>query len=359
MIAFPQLWLAMFLLAPAQPQNPPEVAPASPPTPTPRSPQKSSPAPAPKFPVMIPSTSSSKSSAPAPRASRPRRVKDDDKEHHDLSSTPTLGASRPRRVKDDDKEHHDSSSPPVRDAWRVRLPRASILTPLPPPPTSPPAPDPESAPTSSPPSTPKSAPASSSVSATKPPPTSPTKSATKSSPTPPPISATKPSPTSPSAPTTKASSAPATRSVKLVGLIIPVEGGRPSDLHDTFFAARSGGRVHRAIDIMVPRGTPVLAASDGEIVRIGRNRLGGKIIYQLSDDKKLVFYYAHLDHYSDDLRVGDYVRQGDVIAYVGNTGNAGPGNYHLHFSILIAGADPKKLWKGNSINPYPILRRTK
>jgi murein DD-endopeptidase MepM/ murein hydrolase activator NlpD len=130
-------------------------------------------------------------------------------------------------------------------------------------------------------------------------------------------------------------------------------------LHDTFYAARSGGRVHRAIDIMVPRGTPVLAASDGEIVRIGRNRLGGKIIYQLSDDKKLVFYYAHLDRYSAGLRVGDYVRQGDVIAYVGNTGNAGPGNYHLHFSILIAGADPKRLWKGNSINPYPILRRTK
>jgi len=130
-------------------------------------------------------------------------------------------------------------------------------------------------------------------------------------------------------------------------------------LHDTFYAARSGGRVHRAIDIIVPRGTPVLAASDGEIVRIGRNRLGGKIVYQLSEDKKYVFYYAHLDRYADGLRVGGYVRQGDVIAYVGNSGNAGPGNYHLHFSILIAGADPKKLWKGNSINPYPLLRRTK
>src|SRR6266540_1595316 len=316
MIAFPQLWLAIYLLAPAPPKNPPEVSPASPPTSAKKSPQTSSPGPAPKFPVMIPSTSASKSSAPAPRASRPRRVND--------------------RVKDDDKEHHDLSSPPVRDAWRVRLPRASILTPLPPPAsTSPPAPDPESAPTSSPASTPKSSLAPSSMSATK------------------------PSPTSPSAPTSKSSSAPTPRSVKPVNLIIPVEGGRPSDLHDTFFAARSGGRVHRAIDIMVPRGTPVLAASDGEIVRIVRNRLGGKIIYQLSGDKKLVFYYAHLDHYSDDLRVGDYVRQGDVIAYVGNTGNAGPGNYHLHFSILIAGADPKKLWKGNSINPYPMLRRTK
>src|SRR5262245_10525073 len=360
MIAFPQFWLAMFLLSPAPPQNPPEVAPTSPPTPAKKSSQTSSTAPAPKFPLLIPSTSASTSSPPAPRASRPRRVKDEDKEHHDSSSAPTPGASRPRRVKGDDKEHHDSSSPPVRDAWRVRLPRASILTPLPPPAsTYPPAPDPESAAPSSPASTPKSSLATSSVSATKPPPTSPTMSATKSAPTSPRMSATKPSPTSPSALTTKSSSAPTPGSVKPVNLIIPVEGGRPSDLHDTFYAARSGGRVHRAIDIMVPRGTPVLAARDGEIVRIGRNRLGGKIIYQLSDDKKLVFYYAHLDHYADDLRVGDYVRQGDVIAYVGNTGNAGPGNYHLHFSILIAGADPKKLWKGNSINPYPLLRRTK
>src|SRR6266542_3810622 len=120
MIAFPQLWLAIYLLAPAPPQNPPEVSPASPPTSAKKSPQTSSPGPAPKFPVMIPSTSASKSSAPAPRASRPRRVKDDDKEHHDSTSTPTRGA------------------------WRVRLPRASILTPLPPPAsTSPPAPDPE------------------------------------------------------------------------------------------------------------------------------------------------------------------------------------------------------------------------
>ncbi|HEV2666126.1 MAG TPA: M23 family metallopeptidase [Blastocatellia bacterium] len=159
-------------------------------------------------------------------------------------------------------------------------------------------------------------------------------------------------------PATKSSSATAPRSLKSAGLIIPVEGGRSSDLQDTFYAARSGGRVHRAIDIMVPRGTPVLAAADGEIVRIGRNRLGGKIIYQMSADEKLVFYYAHLDRYAARLRVGDYVRQGNVIGYVGNTGNAGPGNYHLHFSVLIAN-NPKKLWKGKSINPYPILRRVK
>ena len=112
---------------------------------------------------------------------------------------------------------------------------------------------------------------------------------------------------------------------------------------------------------MSPRGTPVLATADGEIVRIGRNRLGGKIIYQLSDDKKLVFYYAHLDRYAAGLRVGEHVRQGEVIAYVGNTGTAGPGNYHLHFSVLTVKdpSNPKKLWKGNTINPYPLLRRTK
>jgi murein DD-endopeptidase MepM/ murein hydrolase activator NlpD len=164
-----------------------------------------------------------------------------------------------------------------------------------------------------------------------------------------------------SLPAPKSYSAPTTRGVKLTSLIIPVAGGRLNDLHDSFSAARSGGRVHRAIDIMSPRGTPVLAASDGEIVRVGRNRLGGKIIYQLSADKKMVFYYAHLDRYANGLSVGNYVKQGDIIGFVGNTGNAGPGNYHLHFSILTVTdpSNPKKLWKGGPINPYPLLRRTK
>jgi peptidoglycan LD-endopeptidase LytH len=337
MIAIPTLWLAMFLFIPAPPQNPPEAAPVSPQTPAPKSTETSSPAPAPKFPLLIPSRSISPSPTPAPGASRPRRVKDDGKELRDLSSAPAPGASRPRRVNgnEPEKEPRDLPSQRVPDKWRLPLPHVSDLTPLPPPAiTSSLEPAPKSAPTSPPTPAPKSASAS-------PPAPEPKRLASS------PVS------------TSKSSPAPTARVVKSVGLIIPVEGGRPSDLHDTFYAARSGGRVHRAIDIIVPRGTRVLAATDGEIVRIGRNRLGGKIIYQLSGDKKLVFYYAHLDRYSDDLRVGDYVRQGDVIAYVGCTGNAGPGNYHLHFSILIAGADPKKLWKGNSINPYPILRRTK
>jgi murein DD-endopeptidase MepM/ murein hydrolase activator NlpD len=141
-----------------------------------------------------------------------------------------------------------------------------------------------------------------------------------------------------------------------INLIIPVEGARPNELRDTFNAPRSGGRLHRAIDIMAPRGTPVLAATDGEILRLSRNKAGGNTIYQMSEDKKLVFYYAHLDSYADELASGDYARQGDVIGYVGDTGNAGAGNCHLHFSIW-AVTDPKKYWQGDNINPYPLLQR--
>jgi len=143
-----------------------------------------------------------------------------------------------------------------------------------------------------------------------------------------------------------------------INLIIPVVGVGSSDLRDTFNASRSGGRTHRAIDIIAPRGTPVLAAADGEIIRLSRNKRGGNTIYQISDDKRLVFYYAHLDRYADDLVPGEYARQGDVIGYVGATGNAGASNCHLHFSIWVI-TDPKTYWKGANINPYPILREAR
>jgi murein DD-endopeptidase MepM/ murein hydrolase activator NlpD len=139
-------------------------------------------------------------------------------------------------------------------------------------------------------------------------------------------------------------------------LIIPVAGVRPEQLQDTFTDARSEGRAHDAIDIMAPVGTPVVAASDGEIVRLFQSDRGGTTIYQLSPDKKLVFYYAHLQRYADGLAAGRFARQGEVIGYVGDTGNAGAGNYHLHFSIAVL-ADPKRYWEGTNINPYPLLRR--
>jgi murein DD-endopeptidase MepM/ murein hydrolase activator NlpD len=148
---------------------------------------------------------------------------------------------------------------------------------------------------------------------------------------------------SPIAPTTSAS------------LLIPVAGVRPDELRDTFSEARSEGRVHDAIDIPAPRGTPVLAASDGRIVKLFQSERGGTTIYQLDPDNKTIYYYAHLERYADGLMEGHTARRGEVIAYVGDTGNAGAGNYHLHFSIIIV-KDPKRYWDGTNINPYPLLR---
>lgn len=140
-----------------------------------------------------------------------------------------------------------------------------------------------------------------------------------------------------------------------VNLIIPVAGVRPEQLLDTYADARSEGRTHDAIDIPAAAETPVLAASDGKILKLFQSEKGGTTIYQLSPDQKLLFYYAHLSRYADGLAEGDVVRQGQLIAYVGDTGNAGTGNYHLHFSIAVV-SDPKRYWEGTNINPYPLLQ---
>jgi murein DD-endopeptidase MepM/ murein hydrolase activator NlpD len=141
-----------------------------------------------------------------------------------------------------------------------------------------------------------------------------------------------------------------------LNLIIPVAGIRSDQLTDTFTASRDEGRTHDAIDIMAPADTPVLAAADGTITKLWQSERGGTTIYQLTADQKMIFYYAHLARYADGLTEGKQVRQGEVIAYVGDTGNAGPGNYHLHFSIAIV-SDPKRYWEGTNINPYPLLHK--
>ena len=141
-----------------------------------------------------------------------------------------------------------------------------------------------------------------------------------------------------------------------LNLAVPVKGVKPEQLLDTFKDARSEGRVHDAIDIPAPAGTPVIAVAEGEIIKLFQSDRGGITIYQASKDKKLVFYYAHLQRYADGLAVGKTVWQGETIAYVGDTGNAGTGNYHLHFSIMIV-KDPKRYWEGTNINPYPLLRK--
>ena len=151
---------------------------------------------------------------------------------------------------------------------------------------------------------------------------------------------------------------PTPESANFVGrmtLIIPVAGVRPDQLLDTYSDARSEGRTHDAIDIMAPAETPVIAATDGKILKLFQSERGGTTIYQLSANQDLVFYYAHLSHYAEGLTEGSLIKQGQVIAYVGDTGNAGAGNYHLHFSIAVV-SDPKRYWEGTNINPYPLLQ---
>ena len=138
-------------------------------------------------------------------------------------------------------------------------------------------------------------------------------------------------------------------------LLIPVVGVKKSDLTDTFNDARSEGRVHNAIDIMAKGGTPVVAAADGEIAKFFDSKLGGITIYQYSLDKKSVYYYAHLQKRVDNLTEHEFVKQGTLIGYVGDTGNAGTGNFHLHFAVSSLD-DPKRYWEGTEINPYPLLK---
>lgn len=137
-------------------------------------------------------------------------------------------------------------------------------------------------------------------------------------------------------------------------LMMPVEGIRPEHLTDTFTQSRSEGREHNAIDIIAPSGTPVRAAADGRIVKLLNSERGGITLYQLGTDERTVYYYAHLDRYAEGIGEGRTVRRGETIAYVGDTGNAQPGNHHLHFQIFVI-TDPKNFWDGTPINPYPLL----
>lgn len=139
------------------------------------------------------------------------------------------------------------------------------------------------------------------------------------------------------------------------GLLVPVAGVRRDQLVDTFTQARSEGRVHEAIDIMAAAGTPVVAAGDGTISKFWDSEKGGITIYELAADQKYFYYYAHLRQRADGIKEGDFLKRGTVIGYVGDTGNAGAGNYHLHFGITVA-TDPKRYWGGTNINPFPLLQ---
>ena len=138
-------------------------------------------------------------------------------------------------------------------------------------------------------------------------------------------------------------------------LLLPVQGLKASDLHDTFDEGRDGDkRGHEAIDIMAPRGTPVLAADDGRIAKLFLSEPGGITIYQFDPSGQFAYYYAHLERYADGLTEGQSVRRGSVIGYVGSSGNASPDAPHLHFALFRLGPD-KQWWKGEPINPFGFL----
>jgi murein DD-endopeptidase MepM/ murein hydrolase activator NlpD len=136
-------------------------------------------------------------------------------------------------------------------------------------------------------------------------------------------------------------------------LLLPVQGVRPEQLNDTFADSR-GNHAHEALDIMAQRSTPVLAVEDGRVAKLFYSRYGGNTIYQFDPSATYSYYYAHLDRYAEGLREGDALRRGQVIAYVGTTGNAPPDAPHLHFSIFRLNPD-KHWWQGTAINPYPVF----
>lgn len=137
-------------------------------------------------------------------------------------------------------------------------------------------------------------------------------------------------------------------------LLIPVLGIVRSQLRDTFVHRRSGGRTHHAIDIMAPRNTPILAIEDGTIVKLTYNRLGGITLYQLDPTGTYAYYYAHLERYAPGLAAGQPVQRGQVIGYVGTSGNAPKNAPHLHFAVYRLPPEHSS-WLGQPINPFEIL----
>jgi murein DD-endopeptidase MepM/ murein hydrolase activator NlpD len=142
--------------------------------------------------------------------------------------------------------------------------------------------------------------------------------------------------------------------LRAIGLLVPVRGAVLAKIEDSFDAPRDGGRRHDAVDILAPRGTPILAASEGYVLRVGSNALGGNVIWTSDPEQRFVHYYAHLDRYAKGIRAGDKIMRGTLLGYVGTTGNSPADVPHLHFQVMRV-TDAKKWWNGTPVNPFPFL----
>jgi murein DD-endopeptidase MepM/ murein hydrolase activator NlpD len=143
--------------------------------------------------------------------------------------------------------------------------------------------------------------------------------------------------------------------LRIRSLTLPVQGIKREDLRDTFNEMRGATRRHEALDVLAPRNTPVLAVEDGKIAKLFLSEAGGITIYHFDPTETYCYYYAHLERYADGLKEGDTVKRGQVIGYVGTTGNAPRNTPHLHFAIFKM-AEDKKWWQGTAIDPYSVLR---
>ena len=139
-------------------------------------------------------------------------------------------------------------------------------------------------------------------------------------------------------------------------MLLPVAGASMRNVEDTFNEPRDGGeRVHRAIDILADRGTPILSADDGRVVRMTTSNLGGISMFTVDREARIVYYYAHMERYHPSMAEGRALSKGDTIGFVGTTGNAPKNVPHLHFQVMRMPADGR-YWDGEPINPYPLLR---
>jgi murein DD-endopeptidase MepM/ murein hydrolase activator NlpD len=138
-------------------------------------------------------------------------------------------------------------------------------------------------------------------------------------------------------------------------LSVPIGNLPAAALHDTYAELRGGTRPHEALDILAPRGTPVLSAAKGRVLKLFNSKPGGLMVYATDSSERFILLYGHLDAYAPGLKDGQALTQGQPIGIVGTTGNAPANTPHLHFAIARA-VDVKQWWKGTPVNPYPLLR---